>query len=547
MKIELTKKDKILIAISVILYIVGFFIGGWNIFFNLILLFFVFTLIKKSYDKGKLVTLYLIFLMIFIVLNILIKIGFLLNLYQNYSLKKSSSINTPSQIIPNSTPTIYICPKTDQKTKEDIDQENAEKNLSSYTIKENLENPYPDKNTTEQIDKISILEKKLLPCESRDEQYCTISNTTNRNTWSIKYPKAWKLFRIKRKVSETRFENTYENVYYDLKFEYNSSYFYLRESTTLGGNPIILSDAQWSHLSNFCSDKFYTDPDKNEDYICSGNIIGCAGNMEGDKRIFYPLNNFYNSFISINRSVQPNETLIYNWYIPSLNFEREEFVGALRIYTLSDNFYSNDKQFISELRKIYLSLQGKPTPSPSPAPTVQDKFPTLDVKLPPVGKYCSGCYDAPPGVMGVGSIGMGVGLIGGQWVTGGYDKPTTDRKWNYINYIFNGLLPEFSEEMGFVFPGGRFLQDVVKLSINESKEYIKSGEKYIYKKIDEIVNKDGMKIYTFEVKPTFDSDSIGRKDAIITNNYYTAYIMFDWKEPSFDTTFDQIINSINFK
>lgn len=363
MKIELTKIDKIFIAVSILLYIIGFFIGGWNIFFNLILLFFVFTLFRKSHNKGKLVTPYLIFLMIFIVLNILIKIGFLLNLYQNYSLKKNSSSSnisqsiSPSPIIP--TPTVYICPTIDHKTQEDIDQENAENNLSSYTIIKNIENPYPDKNTTKQIDKITILEKKLLPCESADEQYCNISNTTNRNAWNIKYPKLWNLYRIKRKVSETRFKNTYENVFYDLKFEYKSSYFYLRESTTLGGNPIVLSDAQWAHLRNFCTNKFYTDSNKNEDYICSGNIIGCAGNMKGDKEIIYPLNNFYNSFISTNSTVQPKETLIYDWYIPSLNFEREELVGALRIYTLSDNFYSNDEQFISELKKIYLSLQKK--------------------------------------------------------------------------------------------------------------------------------------------------------------------------------------------
>jgi len=38
--------------------------------------------------------------------------------------------------------------------------------------------------------------------------------------------------------------------------------------------------------------------------------------------------------------------------------EREEFKGALRIYNMSDNFYSNDEEFISELKKIYISLRG---------------------------------------------------------------------------------------------------------------------------------------------------------------------------------------------
>jgi hypothetical protein len=93
MKIALTKSDKILIGITVLLYIVGFILGGWNIFINLIFLFFVVTLIKKGHNKGKLSTLHLIALMVFIGLNILIKIGFFLNSYQNYSLKKTTENN----------------------------------------------------------------------------------------------------------------------------------------------------------------------------------------------------------------------------------------------------------------------------------------------------------------------------------------------------------------------------------------------------------------------------------------------------------------------
>jgi len=111
-------------------------------------------------------------------------------------------------------------------------------------------------------------------------------------------------------------------------------------------------------LSKFCPDKFYT-TDKTNNYICSGNIIGCAGNMEGDKRIIYPINNFYKSFISTNSTVQNKETLIYDWYIPSLDFERQELFGASRIYTFSNNFYSNDKEFIDEIKRIYIDLVKK--------------------------------------------------------------------------------------------------------------------------------------------------------------------------------------------
>lgn len=46
---------------------------------------------------------------------------------------------------------------------------------------------------------------------------------------------------------------------------------------------------------------------------------------------------------------------------------------------------------------------------------------------------------------------------------------------------------------------------------------------------------------------TNDSESVNRQCAIFTKDGYTIYIMFDWKEKSFNTSFDQIINSISFK
>ncbi|GAB4219371.1 MAG: hypothetical protein Fur009_5240 [Candidatus Microgenomates bacterium] len=73
-----------------------------------------------------------------------------------------------------------------------------------------------------------------------------------------------------------------------------------------------------------------------------------------DKKYF--INYYYKSFIKINSKIQPGETLIYDWYIPSINFDREKQIGGLRAYVFSDNFYSNDEKFISELKKIYLSL-----------------------------------------------------------------------------------------------------------------------------------------------------------------------------------------------
>jgi len=109
MKINLKKIDIILIIISFILYAIGYLIGGWSVIINLIFFLFIATLIKKSYSKGKLATLYLIFFIIFIVLNILIKIGYFLNLFQNYSLKQTVNKN---KVIPTEATSYSKPPKT---------------------------------------------------------------------------------------------------------------------------------------------------------------------------------------------------------------------------------------------------------------------------------------------------------------------------------------------------------------------------------------------------------------------------------------------------
>jgi hypothetical protein len=198
------------------------------------------------------------------------------------------------------------------------------------------------------------------------------------------------------------------------------------------------------------------------------------------------------------------------------------------------NVFKNDMK-----AKLDLTLSSSPLPS-----IPKENFPKLKVQLPSVGKYCNGCYDAPPG--GNSQISENL-LVGGQWVTGGFDTPTSSRKWSYVYYVLKGLFPEIPQDSNLVMPEGNFLSDVIKIPVNKLKEYAKSSANYNYKKISEIVNKDGLKIYTFEVRSTFDSDSIGRRDAIFTKDNYTYYIMYDWKEKSFNATFDQIINSISFK
>ncbi|MCX6731940.1 MAG: hypothetical protein NTV98_00155 [Candidatus Roizmanbacteria bacterium] len=178
-------------------------------------------------------------------------------------------------------------------------------------------------------------------------------------------------------------------------------------------------------------------------------------------------------------------------------------------------------------------LDPTPTLNPFPEPKLKDE-------LPPVGKYCNGCYDVAPGAN------RQLYGISGSWVTGGYDE-NGGNKWSYIDYIISGQFPLLPKQTGMVIPGENFLSDVKNISLNQTKEYLKDDKKYSYKKLAEIINKDGIIIYTYEVTPTFDSDSIARKDAILVKDNHTIYIMFDWKQHSFDATFDQIINSIRFE
>lgn len=259
MKIEINKTDKILIVILILLYIFGYLIGSWNIFFNLFILFFILNTFKKSYDNKKFATKYLIFLIIFISLNILIKLGYIYNLVQNYLIRNrynKTTINKNLQISP--TPTIYQCPVINQKTQEDIDRENSEKNLSSYSYEENYPPYQKGEKPTKKIITVKYLEKIPLTCQYYDENYCQLKNG---DKWTIKYPKSWQLYRIKKQIFDNYYnENDNESkplTFYDLKFEKDSSYFYLEEGITLGGQPIIIKNYEWNYLKKYCDFNFY--------------------------------------------------------------------------------------------------------------------------------------------------------------------------------------------------------------------------------------------------------------------------------------------------
>lgn len=206
-----------------------------------------------------------------------------------------------------------------------------------------------EKTTLEAQKERAELESKLLPGEAFDKKYNQITNTNKsaRYRWIILYPNHWKLYRIKRLD---------QHLYYDLKFVDGESFFYLREIIIIGGNPIIVSTNQWHGLRQDCT-QFFINSNKSELYLCPGNFVDCVGKISSNN-VGNAINSYYHSFISANDTLQKNETLIYDLFIPSINFERPDYEGGLREYTFGDNFYSNDNQFLTEMEKIYVSLYG---------------------------------------------------------------------------------------------------------------------------------------------------------------------------------------------
>lgn len=206
-------------------------------------------------------------------------------------------------------------------------------------------------------------------------------------------------------------------------------------------------------------------------------------------------------------------------------------VGVVGGYMLGIKVSSKESTTIKSARLVKIL----PINSPTPSLYHEEKFPLIYVTLPPKGDYCNGCVDGAPGS-------FGSPIVDSVWVTGGYDSPSADRKWSYIHYAMKGVLPALSssENDNFIMPQGNFLQDVVAMQVNSSKIF----GKYNYSRIADQTSKDGIKIYVYKVIPTFDDNSISRLDAIFTKGDYTYYVMFDWKDHSFDTTFDQIIKSL---
>lgn len=214
---------------------------------------------------------------------------------------------------------------------------------------------------------------------------------------------------------------------------------------------------------------------------------------------------------------------------------------CLGVYTLLFQKEKNKKQIsvasISPTKII--------TPTLIVAPKLHDvKKDLFTVKLPPIGTYCNGCGDSPPGW-------GGTLFESGIWQRGGAIS-NAEHLWTYISYTLKGEYPKIDTNT-MIMPDGDFFSEITKIGVGESKQFKKTNanpnipiKTYTYTRLADAFINESITVYQYEVTPTFDTDAIGREEALFVKDGHTFYIMFDWKDPQFNNTFEDIIASITF-
>lgn len=174
-------------------------------------------------------------------------------------------------------------------------------------------------------------------------------------------------------------------------------------------------------------------------------------------------------------------------------------------------------------------------------------FGYYDVKLPPIGPLCEGCRDGMlNGVVDRSLFEDGEWIEGGNFVdhkNGQYSDPG---EWNFIEYRLAGELPVIptGKDLG-KFPGGSFLKDASEMKVGTTRTFNKGKVRHTYTKKEPLLV-HGQRIWLFDVKPTFQTGYLGRKDALFVRGGKTFYIVFDWRDKKFSDTLESILQTINF-
>lgn len=176
-------------------------------------------------------------------------------------------------------------------------------------------------------------------------------------------------------------------------------------------------------------------------------------------------------------------------------------------------------------------------------------FGYYEVKLPPIGPMCEGCLSWDAMVNNAKDTSL---FEDGKWIEGGnFVKHMNGQfpdfgEWNYTNYRLNGEFPVITAGNDVAhFPGGNFLKDASEMKVGTTRSFNKGNVRYTYTKREPLLVQ-GQRIWLFDVKPTFQTGYLGRKDALFVRGGKTFYIVFDWRDKKFSDTLESILQTINF-
>jgi len=174
-------------------------------------------------------------------------------------------------------------------------------------------------------------------------------------------------------------------------------------------------------------------------------------------------------------------------------------------------------------------------------------FGYYEVKLPPIGPLCEGCRDGMlNGVVDRSLFEDGEWIEGGNFVNHKNGQYSDTGEWNFIEYRLAGEAPTIpaGKNLG-EFPGGNFLKEASEMKVGATRIFNKGKVQHTYTKREPLLVQ-GQKIWLFDVKPTFQTGYLGRKDALFVRGGKTFYILFDWRDKKFSDTLESILQTINF-
>ncbi len=162
--------------------------------------------------------------------------------------------------------------------------------------------------------------------------------------------------------------------------------------------------------------------------------------------------------------------------------------------------------------------------------------------IPYVGVYCEGCFDGTSGIPDGSSL---------RQISGGYDDPTSDRKWLIVIAVYDKAYE--SNALLWGIPPHSVFIELKKMIIGETKNFIsnefdvsKTKTPYFFKRLtDTAIN--GITAQTFETDLNSGVNLTKRNVILFEKNNKDVMISFEYQDPKYDSFFEKIIASIKFQ